>query len=70
MSKVNDIINQMDLLYIYRRVNLNAKVFVLLCFEAAYGTFFKTDHIHGHEATIKTYNNIEVTPCILFTNMY
>jgi hypothetical protein len=35
-------------------------------FSAAHGMFSKTDHILGHKASLNSYKNIEITPCILF----
>jgi exonuclease III len=33
-------------------------------FSAAHETFSKIDHISGHEASLKKYKKIEITPCI------
>jgi hypothetical protein len=32
---------------------------------AAHGTFSKTDHILGHNASLRKYKKIEIIPCIL-----
>jgi hypothetical protein len=34
-------------------------------FSAAHGTFFKTDHILGHKASLSKYKKIKIIPCIL-----
>jgi exonuclease III len=34
-------------------------------FSVAHGTFFKTDHILGHKASLNKYKKIKITPCIV-----
>jgi hypothetical protein len=34
-------------------------------FSAAHGTFFKTDHILGHKASLNKFSKIEITHCII-----
>jgi hypothetical protein len=34
-------------------------------FSEAHGTFFKTDHLSGHNASLSKYKKIEIIPCIL-----
>jgi exonuclease III len=34
-------------------------------FSAAHGTFSKTDHILGHQASLSKYKKTEIKPCIL-----
>jgi hypothetical protein len=34
-------------------------------FNAAHGTFSKTDHILGHKASLNKFKKIEITPCII-----
>jgi hypothetical protein len=56
-SKLNDSIDQTDLIDIYT------------FFSAAHGTFSKTDHILGHNASLNKYNKIKITPWILLCTM-
>lgn len=61
--KFNNIINQMDLIDIYRLFlpNINKYTF----FSEVHGTFSKIDHLLGHKSR---YKNIEITHCILSDN--
>jgi hypothetical protein len=61
--ELNDIIDLMNLTYIYRVLHLESAKSSF--FSAAHGTFSKTDHILGHKASLNKFNKIEITPCIL-----
>jgi hypothetical protein len=61
--KLTNIMNQMDLKYIYRIFYTNTKEYTF--FSEPNGTFSKTNHIVPHKASLKIYKKIEITPCIL-----
>jgi hypothetical protein len=56
-------IGQMDLTGIYRVFHPAAAQYTFL--SAAYGSFFKMDHILDHKASLIKCKKIERTPCIL-----
>jgi exonuclease III len=58
--ELNDTIDQMDLIDVYRIVHLTTAQYT--SFLAAHGTFSKIDHILGHEASLNKYKQIEITP--------
>jgi hypothetical protein len=53
----------MDLAEVYRIFHPTSAQYTF--FSAAHGTFFKIDHILGHEASLRKYKKIEIIPCIL-----
>jgi exonuclease III len=53
----------MELTDVYRVFHLATVQYTF--FSAAYGTFFKIDHILGHKESLKKCKKIEITPCIL-----
>jgi exonuclease III len=53
----------MDLADVYRIFHPTSAQYTF--FSAAHGTFFKTDHILGHKASLSKYKKIEIIPCIL-----
>jgi hypothetical protein len=53
----------MDLADIYRIFHSTSTRHTF--FSAAHGTFFKTDPILGHKASLSKYKKIEIIPCIL-----
>jgi hypothetical protein len=62
MLELNHIIDQMDQAAIYKLLNPTSAQYAF--FSAAYGTFFKTDHILGHKAGLSKYKKIEIIPSI------
>jgi exonuclease III len=53
----------MDLADVYRIFHPTSSQYTF--FSAAHGTFSKTDHILGQEASLRKYKKIEIIPCIL-----
>jgi hypothetical protein len=53
----------MDLADVYRVFHPTSAQYTF--FSAAQGTFSKTDHILGHQASLSKYKKIEIIPCIL-----
>jgi exonuclease III len=39
-------------------------------FSALHGTFYKTDHILAHEASLSKYKKIEITPAFYLITMH
>jgi hypothetical protein len=48
---------------VYRLFHLATAQYMF--FLAAHGTFYKIDHILGHQESLNKYKKIEITPCIL-----
>lgn len=65
MLKLTEVINQIDLIDIYRIFDQNKKE--CICLSEHYETIFspKTDHILSHEASLKGCKKIEITPFML-----
>jgi endonuclease/exonuclease/phosphatase family metal-dependent hydrolase len=53
----------MDLADVYRIFHPTSAKYTF--FSAAYGTFFKTDHILGNKASLSKYKKTETIPCNL-----
>jgi exonuclease III len=58
-----EVINQMDLTYIYRIFHPKTKEYTF--FSAPHGTISKINYIIGHKATLNQYKKFEIIPCIL-----
>jgi hypothetical protein len=54
----------MDLTDVYRLFHPTTTQYTN--FSAAHGTFFKTDHIIEHKASLSKYMKIEIILCIVF----
>jgi hypothetical protein len=61
--ELNYTIDQKDLPDVYRIFHPTSAQYTF--FSAAHGTFFKTDLILGHKASLSKYKKIEIIPCIL-----
>ena len=59
---LNDTIDQMDLIDIYRTVH--PKVAEYTFFSSARGTFSGIDHILGHKSSLGNFKKIEIVSCI------
>jgi hypothetical protein len=60
--KLNDTIDQMDLIDVYRIFHPTIQY---TFFSAAYETFSKTDHILRPKASLNKYKKTDITPCIV-----
>jgi hypothetical protein len=61
--ELNDTIDLIDLTDVYRVFHTATAQYTF--FSAAHGTFFKTDSILGHKASLNKYEKIELTLCTL-----
>ena len=59
---LNDTIDQLDLIYIYRTFHPQTMIFTL--FSSAHGTFSRADHILGHKSSLGKFKKIEIIPSI------
>ena len=59
---LNDTIDQLDLIDIYRTFHPNTMNFTF--FSSAHGTFSRIDHILGHKSSLGKFKKIEITPSI------
>ena len=59
---LNDTINQLDLLDIYR--TFHPKTMNFNFFSSANGTFFRIDHILGHKSSLGKLKKVEIIPSI------
>ena len=59
---LNDTIDQMDLIDIYR--TFHPKVAEYTFFSSEYGTFSRTDHILGHKSSLGKFKKIEIISSI------
>ena len=55
---LNDTLDQMDLIDIYRAFHPKAAEYAL--FSSAYGTFSRIDHMLGHQASLSKFKKIEI----------
>ena len=61
---LNDTINQLDLIDIYR--TFHPKTMNFAFFSSAQGTFSRIDHILGHKSSLGKFKKIEIVPSIFF----
>ena len=59
---LNDTIDQLDLIDIYRTFHPKTMNFTL--FSSAHGTFSRIDHILGHKSNLDKFKKIEIIPSI------
>ena len=62
MQTLNDTIDQLDLIDIYR--TFHPKTMNFTFFSSAHGTFFRRDHILGHKSNLDKFRKIEIIPSI------
>ena len=62
---LNDILNKMDLIYIYR--TFHPKTTEYIFFSRSHGTFFRIDHIVGHKSSLGKFKKTEIVSSI-FSN--
>ena len=54
---LNDILNEMDLIDIFRRFHPNAEEYTF--FSGVHGTFSRIDHILGHKSNLSKFKKVE-----------
>ena len=59
---LNDTLNKMDLIYIYRTFHPKTKEYTF--FSSAHGTLSRIDHILGHISSLGKFKKIEIIPSI------
>ena len=59
---LNDTLNQVDLIDIYRTFHSKAAEYTFL--SSANGTFSKTDHILGYKSNLGNFKKVEIIPSI------
>ena len=59
---LNDILDLMDFIYIYRTLYPNSTEYTF--FSSAHGTFSRIDHILGQKSGLNQYQKIGIVPCI------
>ena len=62
---LNDTLDEMDLIDIFRTFHPNAKEYIF--FSSACGTFSRIDHILGHKSNLSKFKKIEILSSI-FSN--
>ena len=62
MQTLNDTMDQLDLIDIYRTFHPQKINFTF--FSSAYGTFSRIDHILGHKSSLGKFKKIEIIPVI------
>ena len=62
MQNLNDTIDQLDLIDIYRTIH--AKTMNFTFFSSVHGTFSRIDHILGHKSNFDKFKKIENIPSI------
>ena len=63
---LNDILDEMDLLDIFKTFHPNAEEYTF--FSSAYGTFSTIDHILGHKSNLTKFKKIEIISSIFFNH--
>ena len=59
---LNDILDEMDLIDIFRTFHPNAEEYTF--FSSAHGTFSRIDHILGHKSNLSKFKKIEIISSI------
>ena len=59
---LNDTLDEMDLIDIFRTFHPNAEEYIVL--SSAHGTFSRTDHILGHKSNLSEFKKIEIVSSI------
>ena len=62
MQTLNDTLDQLDLIDIYR--TFNPKTMNFTFFSSAHGTFSRIDHTLGHKSKLDKFKKIEIIPSI------
>ena len=62
MQVLNDTVDEMDLIDIFRTFHPNAEEYTF--FSSAHGTFSWIDHILGHKSNLSKFNKIEIVSSI------
>ena len=63
---LNDTVNDMDLIYTFRRFHSHAEEYTF--FSSAHGTFSGIDHILGHKSSLTKFKKIEIISSIFDHN--
>ena len=63
---LNDIVDEMDLIDIFRTFHPNAEEHTF--FSSAHGTFSRIDHILGHKSNTSKFKKIEIISSIFFNH--
>ena len=61
---LNDKMNHVDLIYIYRAFLPKTMDFIF--FSSAHGTFFRIDHILGHKSSLGKFKKVEIISSIFY----
>ena len=61
---LNDILDEMDLIDIFRTFHPNAEKYTF--FSSAHGTFSRIDYILGHKSSLSKFRKIEIISSIFF----
>ena len=67
MQILNDILDEMDFIDIFRTFHPNAEEFTF--FSSAHGTFSRIDHILGHKSNLNKFKKIEIYQASSLTTM-
>ena len=59
---LNDTVNDMDLIYTFRRFHSHAEEYTF--FSSVHGTFSRKDHILGHKSNLSKFKKIEIVSSI------
>ena len=59
---LNDPLDEMDIIDIFRTFHLNAEEYTL--FSSAHGIFSRMDHILGHKSNLSKFKKTEIVSCI------